>query len=52
MVAALLSGAPAIGVAQGTSLACGIPPIPPVGCRVGQCVCDASGNNCHYQMLC
>lgn len=33
-------------------LGCGIPPIPPIGCRVGPCVCDANGDNCHYEFIC
>lgn len=31
---------------------CGIPPIPPIGCRVGPCVCDQRGQNCRYQFIC
>jgi hypothetical protein len=31
---------------------CGIPPIPPIGCQVGPCVCDENGDNCHYVMIC
>lgn len=31
-----------------------IKPIPPLGCRdmVASCVCDANGNNCHWQWSC
>jgi hypothetical protein len=35
-----------------SSMACGLAPLPPLGCRVGPCACDASGHNCRYQMLC
>ena len=34
------------------SFQCGIAPIPPLGCRVGACVCDQSGRNCQWQMVC
>lgn len=33
------------------SMACGIPPIPPIGCRA-QCVCDADGTDCHWTFIC
>ena len=31
-----------------------IKPIPPIGCTdlVGVCVCDAQGQNCHWQWQC
>jgi hypothetical protein len=35
-----------------SSLKCGIPPIPPIGCRVGSCACDQNGNNCHWTYVC
>jgi hypothetical protein len=31
---------------------CGYPPYPPYGCKVGPCVCDEKGQNCHYIMIC
>ena len=31
---------------------CGIPPIPPLGCRVGPCQCDASGQLCQWTFIC
>lgn len=31
---------------------CGIPPIPPIGCRVGACMCDQSGRNCRWTFVC
>ena len=34
------------------NIACGVPPIAPVGCVVGPCVCDEDGNDCHYEMIC
>lgn len=34
------------------NLNCGIPPIPPVGCKVGPCVCDQNGQNCHWTFVC
>lgn len=34
------------------SFKCGIAPIPPLGCRVGSCVCDASGRNCQWTFVC
>ncbi len=32
--------------------ACGYPPYPPYGCKVGACVCDERGDNCEWQMVC
>jgi hypothetical protein len=56
------SQAPAVWVApqaqpmpewlQQSSLKCGIPPIPPIGCQVGDCVCDQYGNNCRWTFVC
>lgn len=40
-----------IVVAQ-VSMNCGIAPIPPIGCRVGPCVCDATGTNCQWTFVC
>lgn len=34
------------------NLACGIPPITPVGCKVGPCACDQNGQNCHWTFVC
>jgi hypothetical protein len=34
------------------NIQCGIPPIPPIGCEVGDCVCDSSGSRCHYEFVC
>jgi hypothetical protein len=38
------------------SMQCGVAPIPPVGCRVGSCVCDRSPyggtSNCHWTFVC
>jgi hypothetical protein len=34
------------------NMSCGIPPIPPIGCHVGPCVCDARGMDCHYEFVC
>jgi ABC-type antimicrobial peptide transport system ATPase subunit len=39
-------------VTPDANIACGIPPIPPIGCRVGPCVCDAARRNCHYEFIC
>src|SRR3989442_690422 len=38
-------------VAQ-SSLACGLAPLPPLGCTVGACVCDQYGQNCHWTFVC
>ena len=43
---------PTTQLVQYGSLACGIPPIPPVGCRVGACVCDQYGQNCQWTCIC
>lgn len=34
------------------SIRCGIAPIPPIGCEVGNCVCDSYGNNCSWTFNC
>ncbi len=34
------------------NLSCGIPPLPPLGCKVGDCVCDQSGQNCQWTFVC
>lgn len=34
------------------NMACGIPPIPPVGCKVGACVCDQNRQNCQWTFIC
>ena len=35
-----------------TNMACGLPPLPPLGCRVGACVCDQNGRNCQWTFIC
>lgn len=35
------------------NLNCGIPPIPPIGCKPpGVCVCDQTGQKCQWQFVC
>jgi hypothetical protein len=34
------------------NLSCGIAPIPPIGCRVGACVCNQYGQNCQWTFVC
>jgi hypothetical protein len=34
------------------NLACGIAPLPPLGCRIGACICDQNGNNCQWTFVC
>jgi len=34
------------------NLNCGIPPMAPLGCKVGACVCDSRGQNCHWTFIC
>ena len=34
------------------SLSCGVPPVPPVNCKVGACVCDRNGQNCQWTFVC
>jgi len=50
MMVALMPGS--FAYSQISVVKCGVPPIPPVGCKVGDCVCDQSGNNCHYVFVC
>ena len=35
-----------------TSISCGMAPLPPMGCRVGSCVCDSRGQNCQWTFIC
>lgn len=35
-----------------TNLSCGIPPIPPLNCSIGSCVCDQNGQNCRWTFIC
>lgn len=42
----------AAGLGARANLSCGIPPIPPIGCKVGACVCDQYGQNCQWQFIC
>lgn len=37
---------------QTVSLNCGLKPLPPLGCKVGRCVCDANGQNCKWEFIC
>jgi len=37
---------------QKVNLSCGIPPIPPLGCKVGSCQCDQYGGNCKWTFIC
>ncbi len=34
------------------NMSCGFPPFPPLGCKVGACVCDQYGNNCQWTFIC
>ena len=34
------------------NISCGMPPIPPVGCVLGQCLCDGNGHVCHWTFVC
>jgi hypothetical protein len=51
---------PAISIQNGfeskhlskVNMSCGLPPLPPLGCNVGDCVCDRNGNNCHWTFVC
>lgn len=37
---------------QKVNNACGYPPYPLYGCKVGACVCDQNGGNCHWTFVC
>ena len=58
VVLALLVGAGiALAAAAHAWAGCGLPPMkpmPPMGCRdmVAECVCDARGENCHWEWRC
>ena len=43
---------PMMPIGSHVNMACGLAPLPRIGCRVGACVCDASGQSCNYQMVC
>lgn len=34
------------------NMACGLPPLPPLGCKVGACVCNQYGQNCQWTFVC
>lgn len=34
------------------NMACGLPPLPPLGCQVGACVCNQYGQNCQWTFVC
>ncbi len=34
------------------SMQCGFAPFPPLGCKVGACVCSSNGTNCQWQIIC
>lgn len=34
------------------NLSCGLPPLPPLGCKLGPCVCDKDGRNCQWTFVC
>jgi len=34
------------------NMACGFPPFPPFGCRVGPCMCNKNGANCQWTFIC
>ena len=36
---------------QLANIRCGVKPVPPVGCKIGACVCDQSGN-CSWTFIC
>ena len=42
----------AAGIGLVNNINCGIPPIPPIGCQVGDCVCDQTGRNCRWTFRC
>jgi hypothetical protein len=35
-----------------TNLSCGLPPLPPLGCKNPTCFCDQNGNNCRWIFQC
>jgi hypothetical protein len=44
---------PNASIIQVQNVMCGIPPIPPIGCRgPGVCVCDQTGQRCSWQFNC
>jgi len=47
-----LSGSSAQLPVTKVNMMCGIPPIPPIGCRVGPCQCNQFGQNCQFVMVC
>lgn len=34
------------------NMSCGLPPLPPLGCKVGPCLCDSMGQNCQWAFIC
>lgn len=34
------------------NMSCGLPPLPPLGCQIGACVCNQYGQNCQWTFIC
>jgi hypothetical protein len=52
LLAVALTIASALTAEAQMTVACGVAPVPAAGCKVGPCVCDQNGNNCHYIFIC
>lgn len=37
---------------QKVNFSCGLPPLPPLNCTVGACMCDQNGQNCRWTFNC
>jgi hypothetical protein len=48
----VLSGNQSLIPVQQSIMQCGIAPIPPIDCDVGNCECDENGENCHWTIIC
>lgn len=35
-----------------SSFQCGFKPFPPLGCKIGRCICDSRGQNCYWETIC
>jgi hypothetical protein len=46
------SAPPQASMIERVNMNCGFAPFPPMGCRVGPCVCDQYGRNCQWTFIC
>ena len=43
---------PMTPIIKAQNINCGFKPFPPIGCKVGPCVCDQTGMRCQWTFIC